>query len=97
LERRLQDRFGDGPDREGFSDASTSHDAEALPRRSPFSQLPAVLALQQGVDMESGRQLNGLTGRAGRGNDDDPASRMRGAAICLEIEWELVIPGGVHN
>jgi hypothetical protein len=97
LKRRLQNRFGDGPDRECFSNAGTSHDAEALSRRGPFSQLSTVLALQQGVDMERGRQLNGLTGCAGRGNDDDSASRMRGAAICLEIEWELVIAGWVHN
>ena len=83
--------------RECFSDAGTGHDTEALPRRGPFSQLPAVLPLEQSIDVECRRQLNGLTGRAGRGNDDDSASRMRGAAICLEIEWELVIPGGVHS
>jgi hypothetical protein len=97
LKRCLQDRFGDGPDRECFSDAGTSHYAKALSRRGPFSQFPAVLALQQCLDMEGGRQLNGLTGRAGGGNDDDSASRMRGTAICLEIEWELVIAGGMHN
>src|SRR5258706_13362622 len=72
------------------------HDAEALPRRRQLADVVAVLALQQRVEMQRQRQLDGLARGAGGGDHDDPPSWGLGGEEGLGVGGEKVIAGGLH-
>jgi hypothetical protein len=55
-----------------------------------------VLALEQGVEVEAQRELDGLACRAGRRDDDDPPLRMRGVAVGVGIGRKVVVAGRMN-
>ena len=77
--------------------AGPRHDAEAAAARGPGPQLGAVLALEQGVEVQAQRQLDRLAGGAGGRDDDDPAAGMRGVAVGVGIGRKVMIAGGMHG
>ena len=97
VERLPQDRLGDRPDRERLSRAGARHDPEPLPRGGQGPDLGAVLALQQGVQMQPDGKLDRLAGRARRCDDDDAPRRMRSVAVGVGIGREMVVAGRVHE
>ena len=64
--------------------------------RFVVAQASAPFPLQQCVDVCRQRQLNGLTGRSGGCDDDNPAFGMRRVAIGIRVGREMVVARGVH-
>ncbi len=93
----LQDRLGDGTDRQGFPGAGPGDDAERLALPGPLDELLTMPLVQQGFDFGAQGQLDGLARGAGGRDDDDPAPRMGSAFIGGRIEGEMVIAGRVHS
>ncbi len=56
-----------------------------------------MLPLQQGVEVQSQRELDGLARRPGRSNDDYPAVPVRRPAVRVRINRKVVVAGGVHG
>ena len=93
----LQDRLGDGADAEGLADAGPGNDAESAATGGPGPQLGAMLALEEGVEVQAQRQLDRFT-RGARGRDhDDPSARMRGVSEGIGIRRKVMIAGGMHG
>ncbi len=95
-ERLLQDRLGDGADAEGLADAGAGDDAEPFAARGEVEEVGAVLALQEGVELELKGEFDRLARRAGGGDDDHAPPDMAGGAKGVEIEGKLVVAGGEH-
>ena len=73
------------------------HDAEASPVRGQVADLLPMLPLEQRVEVETERQLDGLAGGAGRGDDDDPPLGMRRVAVSVGIGRKVMVAGGAHD
>ena len=94
--RLLAELLGGRPDAGGFAGAGASDDPERLAAASPSPEFRPMLALENGVEMESECQLDRFAGSAGRGDDDDPPLRMRCSSIRLRIRRQLVVSRGYH-
>src|SRR5262249_22017218 len=79
LERRgLEDLFGDRPNRERLARAGTGNDAEPLLRPSELADASAVALFEKCLDVQSDGELDGLTRRARRRDDDHAPGRRLG-------------------
>ena len=56
-----------------------------------------MLALQQGIEAQSQRDLDGFAGRPGGGDDDDPPAWMKGLPIGVGVGREQMIASGDHG
>jgi hypothetical protein len=56
-----------------------------------------VLPFEQGVEVESQRQFDGLACGTRRRDDDDPAMRVGRMAEGIGIGRKMMIAGGMHG
>ena len=61
------------------------------PAAGPVPENMAMLPLQQGVDVGTEGELDGLAGGPGRGDDDDPALGVPRRPECLRVEREVMV------
>ena len=67
-----------------------------LPARGERADLVAVLALEDGLEVEAERELDRLAGGARRRDDDDAALGVGRVAVGVGIGREMVVAGGMH-
>ncbi len=97
-QRCLQDGLGDGADAQGLAGPGARHDAEALARGGEGPQLGAMFLFQSGLDAgEAQRELDGLAGGAGGGDDDHPATGVIRPAVGLGVGRQEVVAGRMHT
>src|SRR5690242_10413 len=74
--RLLQDLFGNRPDRQRLSRARSRDDTEAAAASRELSDARTMLPLEEGVDVQTERELDRFAGGA-RWRDDDDSARGR--------------------
>ena len=68
-----------------------------LAEAARVADLLPVLPLQQGLEVEAERKLDGLARGARGRDDDDAAAGMRRVAVGVGVGGEVVIAGGAHG
>src|SRR5260370_10787979 len=91
LERRAENRLRHIANRQGLAGARAGDDSESLPGPRQPANVVAVLSLGEGFELQAKRQLDGLTRRACRRDDDDPSSLWFGSEEYLGVWGEEVI------
>src|SRR5690242_3579952 len=76
LELRLQDLFGNRPDRQRFPSARSGDDAEASAAARELADASTMFPLEERLDVETERELDRFAGGA-RWRDDDHSPRGR--------------------
>src|SRR4030095_3953137 len=72
------------------------HDPESPARGGQVADLLAVLPLEQGVEVQTQRELDGLAGSAGRGDDDDAPLGMSCVAVGVWVGRKMMVAGRAH-
>ena len=97
LERSAEHRGGDRPDRERLPRARPRDDAESASRGREPTDVVAVLAGEQRVDLEAHRQLDRLARGARRGDHDHAPGRRLGGEEGGRIGGKEVIARQAHG
>ena len=97
LERRREDRLGDGSDRERLSGPRPRHDPEPAPGGREPPDVRSVLPREQGVDVEAHRELDRLAGRARGGDHEDAPRGGLGGEKGGRIGGKKVVAGNSHG
>ena len=80
-----KDRLGDRTNGEGLAAAGAGHDAKAFAARRQAAHIGAPGALEIGLNVQPHRELDGLAGRAGGGDDDHAPGGRLGGRVGLAI------------